>query len=176
MPIRTKFDSAGQYRPTKTEDRILRILEQSGENGLTNSEIVRSGVAETTLAMHLRRLVDHHLVLRDGQRRYHITNIGLYHLMSRVPTEVDPTKLRAQRRRDMLMLWDEARRLQDKVYHIWILPRFDKASRLMWKSTLGNAGLFYVGALKRKDGTQVLSFKTPSIQELYQLGFLPPQS
>ena len=172
MPIRTKFQTPSDYHPTKTEDRILIILERSGDAGLTNKEIVGREVAATTLAMHLRRLIDHNLVLRDGRRRYHITSLGLYHLMSRVPTELNPKKLKAQQRKDMLRLWDEALRLQEKVYRIWILPRLDKTSRMLWSSTLGQLGFFYVGALKRKDGTQLLSIKTPSIQELAQLGYL----
>ena len=176
LPIRTKFYSAREYHPSKTEDRILKILERSGEKGLTNGEIVRSQVAETTLAMHLRRMVGHGLVLRDGTRRYHITNIGLYHIMSRVPTEVDPTKLHAQRKKDMLTLWEETLNLQEKIYRIWILPRLDKTARLFWQTTLGTLGFFYIGALQRKDGTKVLAFKTPSIEELDQLGYLAPLS
>jgi len=174
LPTRVEFSPARKYRPTKTEDRILKILERSGNNGLTNKEIVRMGGAETTLAMHLKRLVGHNLVLRNGQRRYHITSLGLYHLMSRVPGEVDLKKLRNQQKRDMLSLWEEAYRLQEKAYRIWILPRLDKISRIFWTATLGQLGFFYLGALKRRDGTQILSFKTPSIQELDQLGYLTP--
>jgi hypothetical protein len=47
----------------------------------------------------------------------------------------------------------------------------DPASRLLFSASGGSPDLLYIGALKSKDGKEILSIKSPGIEELQKLGY-----
>jgi DNA-binding transcriptional ArsR family regulator len=68
----TKKDAAKGYAAVGSEPRldVLLLLVKAGEEGLTISEIGNQlGFAASTLAHHLRFLVEAHMVLQEKQGR-----------------------------------------------------------------------------------------------------------
>jgi len=170
MPIRD-LRQGEEYRPTLGERRIVEKLRESGEKGLSYSEIKQSsGLSDTALSQFLRRMQRANLVLRDEMRRYHITIIGLVFLMSS-PQQISPDEVKSQRKKDITMLWRQVHELQEKVLRIIWLPYADEFSRDFMKWSGGSPDLVYIGALKSRDGKKILSFKTPDIKELQRLGY-----
>jgi len=68
----TRKDAAKGYAAVGSESRldVLLLLVQAGEEGLTISEIgSQLGFAASTLAHHLRYLVDANMILQEKQGR-----------------------------------------------------------------------------------------------------------
>jgi hypothetical protein len=172
MPIKEPTGE-GDYTPSEKETAILRCLQ---EKMLIYSSIkTETGLSDSGLSTFLRRLQYHNMILRDERRIYHITAVGVCYLMSLNPTLLSEfkrrKKLRTQRTQDEEQLWNELRRLQDKILRITWLPYADETSRLIAGASGLGVGV-YLAALKSKDGKHVLCFKTPGVKELKALGYV----
>ncbi len=171
MPIKVPA-KAEEYRPSVGEAKIAQQLRDSAGRGLSYSKLKEStGLSDTALSKFIMRLQRYNLITRDEKRTYHLTVIGLRYLMSLKPTQISADELKAQRKRDIARLWREVRQLQEKVLRIMWLPYADPTSRLLFSASGGSPDLLYIGALKSKDGKEILSFKTPGIEELQKLGY-----
>jgi len=171
MPIKDPIQGE-DYHPTEGETRIVQKLRETGEKGLSYSEIREfTNLSDTALSHFLRRMQRYNLVIRDETRRYHITIVALSFLMSLSHKQISRDELKAQRRKDFEGLWRQVRSLQEKVLRVMWLPYADATSRLLFSSSGGGPDLVYIGALKSKDGKNILSIKTPDIKELQRLGY-----
>jgi hypothetical protein len=171
MPIRD-VSRGERYSPTEGETRVVERLRESGESGLSYSKIKEStGLSDTALSRFLRRMQRNNLITRDENRRYHMTIIGLLFLMSLKPTMVSKDELRAQRKRDVARLWRKVRALQEEVLRITWLPFADEASRMFFRASGMGPDLVLIGALKSRDGKEVLTVRGPGLTTLQELGY-----
>lgn len=79
----SKKDAVKGYAAVGSEPRldILLLLVQAGENGLTISDIGdQLGFAASTLAHHLRFLVDANMILQEKQGREVINTANFHYL------------------------------------------------------------------------------------------------
>jgi len=160
-----------KYRPTGGEARIAEKLREAAQ-GLAYFQIREStGLSDTALSKFIMRMQRYHLIIRDETRKYHLTGIGLRFLMSQSPEHITINDLKAQRKRDVQLLWHKVRQLHEEVFNIIKLPYADEASRIFWEASGGSLGLFYIGALKDKAGKEILSITTPDVEELERLGY-----
>ena len=170
MPIKNPTESE-QYRPTDGETRIAEQLRQAVE-GMAYSQIKEStGLSDTALSKFIMRMQRYKLIIRDETRKYHLTVIGLQFLMSKKPQHITIEDMKAQRKKDVQRLWQKVRQLHEEVFNIVYLPYADEITKMMWGASGGTFGLFYIGALKNKDGKEILSITTPEIEELERLGY-----
>jgi DNA-binding HxlR family transcriptional regulator len=171
MPI--KEPARGEkYEPTRGEIRVVLVLRASAGKGLSYSGLRKStGLSDTALSKFLRRMQGHTLITRDESRRYHATVIGLLVLMSLNPTMITKDELRAQKRRDVTRLWREVHALQEKVLRLTWLPYADESSKLLFQSSGLGPDLVLIGALKSKDGKEILTFQGPGLKMLQRLGY-----
>ncbi len=169
MPI--KEPGPAEYRPSDGEVHVLQVIR--GENGHSYSEIkAKTKLSDTALSKFVRRLQHYGLILRDPERTYHITIIGLSHLMSLYPGLVSRDDVKTQHKRDHDRLWEQVRKLHEEVLRITWLPYADRASRLMFGASGGALGEVFIGALKTKQGKKLLSVKTATLEELRNLGYI----
>jgi len=171
VPIRD-VSRGERYRPTEGETKIVERLRESAEDGLSYSRIKEStGLSDTALSQFLRRMQRYNLITRDENRRYQMTIIGLLFLMSLKPTMVSKDELRAQRKRDLTRLWREVRTLQERVLRIMWLPYADQASKMFFSASGMGPDLVLIGALKSKEGKEILTVRGPGLTTLQELGY-----
>jgi predicted transcriptional regulator len=171
MPIRDP-EELTEYKPTEKERMIAERLRASVE-GLAYSAIKEStDLSDTALSKFLRRMGHYGLIMRDQEKRYHITIVGLQFLMSINPTLISNEELTTRKKKDAATLWRQVRKLHEKVLRLAWLPYRDETSRLLFNASGGRLGLIYIGALKDAKGHQFLSFKTPDLPELKRLGYI----
>lgn len=146
--------------------RILELLRDAADGGLGYSQMKTSvGVSDTALSKFLRRL-QYNRFIEKKNRRYHVAKLGSTFLMNLKPIQIQMAASdRAKRKRELIQLWDQVRRL-----HLKILQK--KGLSPLLRVAIEQTGLLYVGALRTRDGKRFISIKTPDLEELRRLGWM----